>query len=766
MSLHRLLVTLNAVGLEPMALEVAETLWLAQYIEPIPVAEAVPHLPTTVQTGTESPRSRPVKRAHVADQLPTAPLHVSSEQTIRSQASMAIPIRVPTVKALPQTGLISRELRPLNRRSPSRRDIELDEQATAQRSAEFRSRPTESRKWQLVRRPVQDRWLDLMVIVDVHPSMIIWKALVEELCVLLEQQGAFEDVRVWYLHHPPGSVGLSPVPATTQRLRAPTELVDPTGRRLTLFISDMVAPNWDNGEINMLVERCAHYGPTAVLQPLPERLWSRTALRPRHGRIHSLRPGGANRQFRFVPRTPDDELPRGTIPVPVLEITAASMGSWARLVTAGSSDGVDATVIGIAEELSPELEHIHDPHKLLAQFRASASPQAFRLMRHLAAAPLSLPVMRLVQCATSSDPDPSYLAEVYLSGLLERTDAEHPDAMAFEFVPGVRDVLTGTLRRAEALKVLDTVSRIIAPRFGVAQDFTAYVPIPGQGGHTTTVSIDSFAVVANNVLERMGVLRPGLPQVEARRRQTRDHRFEDLIKQHVDKLYSYFRKMLGDSHQAEDAVQEVFSLAIDRYGSHAEQVEWDTMMLDRLARQVLSRYQRQKAQRSDISIVELEEEWNRELDSEEYSFDLWAGAEWESDYPLLQSKQSLWDTMTAALEGISPKHRWLMTVYNRLMQEGQRVTGTDLAAELEMTPQQVSRELHRARNETLAAIQALVVARTTTCPAVREVLNLEQTKSRRDIVLDRAISHRITQHLQACDICAPIAREAGTFTSW
>ncbi|WP_410617115.1 sigma-70 family RNA polymerase sigma factor [Amycolatopsis sp. lyj-109] len=763
MTLDRLLVTLRAIGLEPIALEVAETLWLAQHIEPAPAAGTETHHAPRMRKGPQHAPPERAGREEAPRQPPSSSLHATGEQSTRSRTVNALPARVPAVKALPDTGRISRELRPLNRRSPSRRDIELDEQATAERSAEFRSRQPEARRWQLVRRPVQDRWLDLMVIVDVHPSMILWKAQVEELCTLLKQQGAFEDVRIWYLHHRPGGVGLSPVPTASRGLRAPAELIDPTGHRLTLFISDMVARVWETGDIIAVVEQCAQHGPTALLQPLPERLWPRTALNPRHGRIHSLQPGSSNKQFKFVPRTLEDELPKGTIPVPVLEMTAASLGAWARLVVAGNSDGVDATVLGIGAEPVRSPEGTVDPRELLARFRATASPQAFRLLRHLAAAPLSLPVMRLVQRATSAEPDPSHLAEVYLSGLLERTGAQNPDAVAFEFAPGVRNVLTGTLRRSEALRVLDTVSRAIPPRVGSGPEFTAYA-LAGEGrARATAVSIDSFAVIANDILKRMGVLEPGGVRAREPSRRVHDSGFEAFVRANADSLYQFLSRRLSSADEAEDAFQEVFVRAMTMRDRRPDGELPSTAWLIGVAQNVLKDLYRRRSR--DVPLGDL-----MEVDDDHEA------GPWEhlppvpsSDYLLLESKQPLWATLTAALEGIPPAYRRIMSAHQRLTLERQRpVTGAELASELDAPVSVVSKQLRRGRVMALNAIEALVVARTSTCPTARELTHVPRSQSRaeRDLVLDPVTSGKINSHARTCPTCEPVAREARDYASW
>src|SRR5437763_1549005 len=69
--------------------------------------------------------------------------------------------------------------------------------------------------------------------------------------------------------------------------RQPAELVDPAGRRAFLVVTDAAADRWYDDSAAAALAQWGRSGPVAILQPLPERLWSRTGLRPRVGRLHT-----------------------------------------------------------------------------------------------------------------------------------------------------------------------------------------------------------------------------------------------------------------------------------------------------------------------------------------------------------------------------------------------------------------------------------------------------------------------------------------------
>ncbi|GLJ93914.1 hypothetical protein GCM10017589_65320 [Streptomyces poonensis] len=105
---------------------------------------------------------------------------------------------------------------------------------------------------------------------------------------------------------------------------------------------------------------------------------------------------------------------------------------------------------------------------LVSRFRRTASPAAGRLAVYLAAAPLCLPVMQLVQRTMLPGSGPSELAEVLLSGLLTRAGEDHgtDGGQWYEFAPGVQEALLSPLGRDEAMLVLKHCSEYIEQRFG------------------------------------------------------------------------------------------------------------------------------------------------------------------------------------------------------------------------------------------------------------------------------------------------------------
>jgi CRP-like cAMP-binding protein len=256
----------------------------------------------------------------------------------------------------------------------------------------------------------------------------------------------------------------------------------------------------------------------AILQPLAERLWDRTAAPPVPGRAVAPYPGTPNADLRFHPYERDPGTELGGIPIPVLRISPQWLADWALLVT-GSTSGVSTAIISTHRPVPPgdpvAREHDQPVRERVRRFQAAASPEAVRLAAHIAVSVPTLPIMRLIQHRFVPGSDPGHLAEVILSGLLRPHDAR---AGAFEFVPGARERLLSALPRSEAwhaAEVLTGLSDEIAARAGTTDRlFRAYVIDPhGTADDRPVVGDRPFALVdetARRLIDRVAVpLRAG-----------------------------------------------------------------------------------------------------------------------------------------------------------------------------------------------------------------------------------------------------------------
>ncbi|MEV7614987.1 SAV_2336 N-terminal domain-related protein [Streptomyces sp. NPDC089799] len=499
--LRALVGVLRSGGLDPTAEELADALWLAARTGG---AAGTGPSPDATEDRPAPPPGTPEARDRHPDAAPAGPVRPSAPpeddplslyapgrpgagggpggragQPPDGPAGLppgtaAVPVRVPAAAALPRILDIQRALRALQRHRPPAPParLVLDEPATADASARALGQVIP------VLRPEARRETTVRLVMDASPSMAVWQDMFDELRAVCERLGAFRDVQTHYLHRLPDgtpAVGRGPSPDTG--VRSAEQLRDPTGRGITMVVSDCTGPLWRDGRAQRLLHRWAECTPAVVVQPLPQRLWGRTWLPTERGtlareegapgglRFRSDRPAPPGRPAWGSPVPERGRERGGGLTVPVLPPNARALGAWARLVAGLGSGPVPAEVGRVLAAHpgapAPPPRAARPPREVVRRFRSTASPRAVQLAVYLSATPLTLPVMRLVQRTMLPDSEPSDLAEVLLGGLLRRTSDQW-----YEFVPGVQEVLLGPLGRDEAALVLKHCSEYVIQHFG------------------------------------------------------------------------------------------------------------------------------------------------------------------------------------------------------------------------------------------------------------------------------------------------------------
>ncbi|WP_155056882.1 SAV_2336 N-terminal domain-related protein [Streptomyces blattellae] len=504
MRLDELIGRLRRGGLDLTAEQVADAVWLARRLG----AAASPddpggaeHIPEPEPVLPEERPGRPAEPAPPGgrrtgdDRAPSTPvpLHTELRGTSGDRAGAsgaapadgtqhAFPVRAPAATALPGLLGLEKALRALGRyrvEASASQEAGIDEEKTAEHAAA-------SGLLLPVPRLGRRQRCDVQLLMDTGPAMAVWGRLVEELRQACQQSGAFASVRVHHLYDDGSGtplVGTTAGPARHTRLRSADELHDPSGRCLTFVISDCVGPLWQNGAAQRLLHTWPRASPLAVIQPLPPRLWGRTALPAEPGLL--LRPAELGGRITFLPDDePWDEPAADARPVPVLQPSAEAFEAWARLLSgtgptrerawaAWTTPQVPSEAVA-RSAASPPGQGPRGDDELLRAFRAGASPGALRLAVYLAAAPLTLPVMQLVQRAMLPDTGPMELAEVLLGGLLRQLPGTEAQP-CFAYPGRVQDLLLSSLDQDTAGLVLKHCSAYVERHFGKGtRNFAAF----------------------------------------------------------------------------------------------------------------------------------------------------------------------------------------------------------------------------------------------------------------------------------------------------
>lgn len=502
-----LLDALGELEAPPTAQEIAEALWLAEALPPgrtAPLSSPFGPAALLPAGGTVAGTTR-LDGAPEAGEQPGAwepgetSVHLRTPDTRPGARRAGIPVHVPAVSALKGTKMIARALRPLCRRFPSMTRSVLDEAATAASIAD-------DGLWSPRYRPVMDRWLDLTLVVDESTSMAIWRQTITEFRRLLDRLGAFRDLRTWRFDGDQSAQEMRLTGESDVSAHRPRELLDPTGRRVILVVSDCIGAAWSSGAVARALEDWTWTSPVAVLQPLPERMWALCGQLFTPVRFHASRPGLPTRKVTIQIRGGAESQGQAGSAIPVLEMDADArwLACWASLVAgSGWIPGVAMqTGLMTCTDRSARTEDPVPALDRVLRFRDEVSPTAYLLAGYLAAAPLSLPVMRIVQSVMLPQSRPAHLAEILLSDLLLPTDGDGSESeKVYEFRDDVRSLLLAGLPRGDTLRVLDEVSRFLSPRLGSPSDFRAVL----DGGAEGIMAVGlPFAKVAYIALQALG----------------------------------------------------------------------------------------------------------------------------------------------------------------------------------------------------------------------------------------------------------------------
>jgi formylglycine-generating enzyme required for sulfatase activity len=513
-------------GTEMTADEIADVIWLTLLRESFNrsvdtvVNEETPARSSSVsliddgiENGLDNESRDSVVTGNAAGKLeadkPLAGL-VSGRSKVADAVMNGVPFKVNNPRSIRDPLAMVRSLKALMRSVPSGEIEGLDEEATARQIAEMGL-------WQPIVRPKLEPWLDVVLVADESDSMLMWQQSVLEFRNLLRNYGAFRDVQLWGMQCLGEGEEARVVlhPGIGRELKAqvacrPEELLDPSGRRLILVMTDCVARHWRSQAWVDVMGLWGRSSPMAVVQVLPMSMWVRTAVRGYEKVVvKSLEAGAANGRLVVDWSAVWGDSPGGVC-VPIVPMEgAAVMKRWSEMVIGLGAAGAHAlqSFEGFeAQGLSEE----ETPLGKLERARVGMSPIARRLLGLLAATPvITLPVIRLVQETMLRQSRQMNVAEVLLCGLLEAVEVPTlemgPDQVEYGFRDeAVRGLILADMPLTDTVRVL---TDYVARGFGGAslESFVAELRVWSEGEDAgLKAKARPFALVTAAVLKRKG----------------------------------------------------------------------------------------------------------------------------------------------------------------------------------------------------------------------------------------------------------------------
>jgi hypothetical protein len=213
----------------------------------------------------------------------------------------------------------------------------------------------------------------------------------------------------------------------------------------------------------------SEYGPTTIVQLLPERLWDESELDVGEGvQVGALIPGAPNHKLTIQNQADSLGLEaESTLIVPIVTLTAKAFKQWALMLAAVGNERAPARWFDLNWVQDPDRDRTasiifpQSAEERVELFFATASPTAQKLACLMAAAPVNLDVIYLIQ-RTLFKSEPVHIAEVYASGLLTQISSVNGNAVQYDFTDGVRDLLIESTPEDETISVLNFLKKLLA----------------------------------------------------------------------------------------------------------------------------------------------------------------------------------------------------------------------------------------------------------------------------------------------------------------
>ncbi|MEU5330098.1 TIR-like protein FxsC [Streptomyces parvus] len=490
--------------------------------------------------------------------------------------------------ALPQALAIGRALRPLRRRWQHGHRTELHIDATVEDYA---------RTGLLVPHlvPMPERWLDVTVVLDRSSSMSVWDPALDGLNRILRSLGALRTLNTWHLTWS----GADPVLRDQRGALVPLGQAGcregQPGRRLMLVLSDCAAPGWRGGTLWKHLHVWSRTTSLALFNPLPPRLWHRTALDLPLTITTAPEPVAPSGSWGYEPKQPRrwrrESSIRSWNAVPVIGTEPEDLRRWAQTLMRSDPEGCTAVLIpdtGRPPQRAPRrpsavraVTPAPKPAARAEAFLQTARTPATQLAIHASALDtFTLPILHALREQAVSEARLDDLAELLTADLC--TVRRYPEADdLYTFRPEALAHLRQKLTRQAAWRTHQALTRHIASR-PWTPDGLAAVLHTATGARLPTALVP-FAEAADSVLRQLGVTvptslatgpdaipGPGLPPrpsahpvppepesslldaLQARLRQVLQSAPQDWLAKIglLESLSTEYVQLLGDSHPA------------------------------------------------------------------------------------------------------------------------------------------------------------------------------------------------------------------------
>lgn len=502
---------LSTDGIDIDAIELAETLWLSQYISktsPSANMNTKDTLPTKEENHTSADNEHREDSSSAKQSEYQSKKDASIHPVGDRNSNGSLPFRAPLVRKLYKDNDLIHAFRHFRQKVVSRKRLKLDEDKIADylvRTDIFR--PFYKKSY--------EKKFSVLLIVDISDSMQIWESEIEEFIKDVKKYHIFKNVIVYYMDTNEDEPKFFTNKEKSLKLKS--EWYKYTELNILCFIfSDMVSKSWSRGNLFGEFLQWQQYFPFAIVQMLPQRLWNGTKLIDASiGKMSSRKKFSHNPQIysrvEEILAFEEDVLPE-LLKIPILSFNESSIDTYGRVINSLVNNKIDGALFE-REDFEGEYQYLKFDDEVRAENRLKifykyASKTSKELLELLAMTPLTFPIIRLIQQNLLPHSTHEHLSEILTSDMIvknQKLEGFYQFYKSANEKDGVREELIKKIGAKKAFQTIVELSNVLKQHSGVF-DFMAYVVDPTTLKESSEFNeIDrEFARISVAVLSEMG----------------------------------------------------------------------------------------------------------------------------------------------------------------------------------------------------------------------------------------------------------------------
>jgi len=361
--------------------------------------------------------------------------------------------------------------------------------------------------WNIILKPKKELKYNLFILVEQSESMDIYNELIIDFVKAVDRFSIFKNIKVYYIKQYKDSFNLYKDKKNKTKLSLKA-LNSDNQRNFTMILSDCISSGWGDKRGYTLFEKLTKITPLSIINMLPQRLWRRTPLK-------------SSRRVKFTHKksflndtlvSDIDEVDiKDNIKVPMTTLESIPLKQWSNLVAGKKNNWLygsifEANVFNKMTDIEIKDNTINTADDIVKNFDKYTSPIAKKLAIYFSTVPLSMDIMKIVQKENLQEANYTHLAEVFLSGLLKKSDKKtNTDDVIYEFIEGVQEILFARLSLHKKIDILSHNSSFISNNIGSVIDFQALLENPSlESGIALSDNDKVFAHIVADVFKEMG----------------------------------------------------------------------------------------------------------------------------------------------------------------------------------------------------------------------------------------------------------------------